>query len=622
MDVLFREVGIYRFGPFRLDPVGRTLSRDGMELRLQARVFDTLLYLVEHHDHVVEREELMGAVWRGRTVDPNNLGQAISALRKALQVGADTTQWVATAQRGYRIAVPVTFEPFDPGPGALALSPAIEQPRRRWPWAMGVALALLSTALLALLLRHRPVEPTAPFAPPPRSLAVLAFANMTGNPGQDYLADGLAEELIDSLSRIKALQVVARSSAFVFKAHPAAIGDIARALNVSAVLEGSVRGDGGRLRIAAHLVDARTGFELWGQEYDRAPGDILAVETDIGTAVAKALRAALLPDDAVQMTLGGTNDAASFDHYLRGMTEEKSGAAGARAALAEFDAAIARDPHYARAYAQRAIVLSAMAGEDDGADPAVLAATQRNAVESARRAVDLAPALGVAHAALGRVLLECAMDFRSAAAAFARAEELAPGDAEVEFQATFMQGYLGHTDAAIAAALRTIALNPLSASAYRLLAQTYEESGEFSPALATLRHAEQLDTAKGPGNAEIHTQIDFLRRDYAKVLEDAAREGDWHEPFWDAIADHALGRTAEAASSLRKLQSIAGDTAAMQYADIYAQWGQRADATHWLHEAYRLHDPGLLEIRIDRLLDPIRSTQDYKEVEAALGMPP
>jgi len=185
-----------------------------------------------------------------------------------------------------------------------------------------------------------------------------------------------------------------------------------------------------------------------------------------------------------------------------------------------------------------------------------------------------------------------------------------------------MQGYLGHAEAAIVAARRAVALDPLSPNAYRLLAQTYREKGDLATALATLRHAEQLETTPTRADAEIHAEIDLLGGNYRRLRDDAVREGSWHEPFWGAIADHALGRGDAAASDLRKLQSIAGDTAAMQYADIYAQWGQRAEALHWLHRAVALHDPGLLEIRIDPLLDPIRSTQDYKDVEAAIGMPP
>ena len=635
MDISVADKGLLAFGRFRLDPQRRVLLHNEETVKLTPKAFDTLFYLVANAGRVVEKDELLSAVWGARIVEEGNLSQTIFSIRKALQREPDADRWIVTAPgRGYRFTAEVVRANAGAWPPAATMSgstsisadkPLAPAPRRRRALAVA-CLALAATGLAAvwLLLRVPTASVTKPavFAPPPHSVAVLAFANMTGNPGQDYLADGLAEELIDALSRINALHVAARSSSFVFKLHPAPIDEVARALNVSAVLEGSVRGDNGRVRIATRLVDARTGFELWGQEYDRAPGDVLAVETDIGTEVARALRAALLPDDAAQLALGGTSDPAAFDAYLRGVTEAKIGPAHLHAALANFDAAIARDPHYARALAERAIVLARLADDDASTDPAVPAANQRNAVLSAQQAVSLAPTLGVAQAALGRALFECRMDFRGAAAAFARAEELAPGDAEVAYQASYMQADLGHADAAIAAGQRAVALDPLSARPYGVLAMDYVIKGDLTTALAVLQHAEQLVTTPNPQIAELHAQIDFLRGDYVKLRGDAAREGSWHEPFWRAIADHALGDTADATADLRKLQSIAGDSAPIEYADIYAQWGQRADALHWLHEAVRLRDPGLSEIRIDRLLDPVRATQDYKDVEAAIGMPP
>jgi serine/threonine-protein kinase len=625
MDVLVRNQGIYRFGPFRLDPVGRTLTRDGAPVPLQARLFDTLHYLVEHHDRVVEREELMQGVWRGRTVDANNLGQAISGLRKALRDGVDGTHWLATAQRGYRIAVPVAFEPFEPPPSFAALFPPVVETRRpRWPWLVGAGLAVAAivAAIAVPLLLPAPRPPEAVFAPPAHSVAVLAFANMTGDPAQAYLADGMAEELIDALSQVKALQVAARSSAFVFKNRPAAIAEIARALNVSAVLEGSVRGGGGRLRITARLVDGRTGFELWAKSFDRTAGETLAVETDIGAAVAGALRANLLPADVAQMALGGTADAAAFDDYLHGIVEERAGPDHARKAVAAYDAAIARDPQFARAFARRAIALAAVADYEAGDDAAALAATQQEAVRAAQRAVSLAPTLGAAHAALGQVLLGCRMDFRGAVAALARAEELAPGDAEVALPAADLQGELGHNDAVIAISQRIAAIDPLSPGAYQRLAQAYVQKSAWPAALGAVHRAEQLEKAPTLFDFQVHAAVDYLRGDDAAVHRDVAGDVPWHQQLWLAVADHALGHTADAMAAMNKLRSIAGDSAAFQYAEIYAQWGQRADALRWLNAAYRMHDPGLLELRADRLLDPIRSAPEYQAIEAAMGMPP
>jgi TolB-like protein/DNA-binding winged helix-turn-helix (wHTH) protein len=625
MDVLFRTQGVFRFGPFRLDPVGRILTRDGEPVPLQARLFDTLQYLAEHHERVVERDELMQAVWRGRIVDANNLGQAISGLRKALRDGADGMHWVATAQRGYRIAVPVAFEPFEQPPApdvAEATAPASRRARR--PWIVGAGSAAGVLLVVGLWLGTAPRTPppvAAPFLPPPRSVAVLAFTNMTGDPAQNYLADGMAEELIDTLSQVRALQVAARSSSFVFKSRPAAIADIARELNVSAVLEGSIRGGGGRLRIVVRLVDGRTGFELWGKSFDRAPGEALAVETEVGALVAKALHETLLPEDVGEMALGGTADAAAFDAYLRGIVAERS--AHAHEAVAAYDAALARDPLFARALARRAIALSTIAAYDvDRGGVAARDATEREAIESARRAIAIAPDLGIAHAALGSVLLECRMDFRGAAVALAQAEDLAPGDADVVREAARLQAYLGHWDAVFAAAQRRLARDPLSPGAYRALAEVYLNRAVWPMARDALRHALQLESTPTLSDTQMQAALDFLRGDYEAVRRDVAGDVAWHQQVWLAVAEHALGHLTQATAALHKLQAIGGDGMAMQYATIYAQWGQPEAALHWLDEAYRLHDPGLVEIRMDRLLDPIRSTPEYRDLEVKMGMPP
>jgi TolB-like protein len=197
------------------------------------------------------------------------------------------------------------------------------------------------------------------FAPPPHSIAVLPFVNLSGDKDQEYFSDGLTEEVLNSLAEIDGLQVAARTSAFSFKGQDNDIDTIARKLNVGAVLEGSVRRSAHTIRITVQLINAVTGFHLWSKTYDRDLGDVLKVQTDIATAVAGALRVTLLGDVAAKVELGGTRNPAAFDAYLRGAKEFGS----SPIAIAAYSEAIRLDPNYALAFAARSIALSGSAQE-------------------------------------------------------------------------------------------------------------------------------------------------------------------------------------------------------------------------------------------------------------------
>jgi TolB-like protein/DNA-binding winged helix-turn-helix (wHTH) protein len=363
MDMPLTARGVYRFDRYRLDLLRRTLWRDETAIPLQPRPFEALAYIVTHHDRVVTRGELFAALWPGRVVEDNNLGQAISTLRRILQAEAGAESLILTVPgRGYRMGVPVTLEiapDAQHGPATHALPPFA---RTRDPaWVLTTGLLVTLACLVVFIAWRRPEPAAAPaFDPPPYALAVLAFANMSGDPTDSYFSDGVADQLINTLSQIEPLEVAARTSAFSFKDGHATIGEIARRLNVASVLEGAVRRDSRHLHIDVQLIDARSGFQIWSRGYDRdrVSGDMLALQSDIATTVAGALKIKLLETDDPGRTLGGTRSAAAFDAYLRGMDEALPvDDAHDQKALAAFTEAIRLDPAYADAYAGRANVL-------------------------------------------------------------------------------------------------------------------------------------------------------------------------------------------------------------------------------------------------------------------------
>ena len=253
----------------------------------------------------------------------------------------------------------------------------------------------------------------AAFNPPPHSIAVLPFVNLSGDKDQEYFSDGLTEELLNSLAEIEGLQVAARTSAFSFKGQDNDIGTIARKLNVGAVLEGSVRRSSNTIRITAQLINAVTGFHLWSKTYDRGVGDVLKLQTEIATAVAGALKVTLLGDTSAKIELGGTHNPVAFDAYLRGAKASSSfrDTKDLPAAIAAYTEAIRLDPHYALAFAARSSAHSNVAGDAETA--AAARAGYDRAQADARQALELAPDLAQAHVALALVS-ESTLDFTKA----------------------------------------------------------------------------------------------------------------------------------------------------------------------------------------------------------------
>jgi TolB-like protein/Flp pilus assembly protein TadD len=458
------------------------------------------------------------------------------------------------------------------------------------------------------------------FAPPPHSIAVLPFVNMSGDPKQDYFSDGMSEELLNSLASVRELQVAARTSSFSFKASGTNVSDIARQLNVGAILEGSVRKDGTRVRITAQLINAVTGFHLWSQTYDRELRNVLALQTDIASAVTKALQATLLNDVSVAVELGGTHDPRAFDAYLRGKGIEETSKETSLAEIAAYDEAIRLDPAFAKAYIGKANALGHYAGSYEPA------ATARSVVEKAHtfaeKAVQLAPDLAEAHLALASSYDDGLLDFAHGKAEYERAQALAPGDAHVLRAMAAFLARLGHADQAIAIAQHAVTLDPVNALSYDQLGYVLLFGHHNREAIAAFDHALSLDP-------NIHWAHGMRGLAYLGLGEfEAAQQScttpplSWVGQLCMAIVYDKLGRKAEAQALVAQMKAESGDAMAYQYASIYAQWGDVASALDWLDTAFRLKDPGFAWLKVDALLDPLRKEPRFQAIEAKLAFPP
>jgi TolB-like protein/Flp pilus assembly protein TadD len=461
---------------------------------------------------------------------------------------------------------------------------------------------------------------TGPFAPPPHSIAVLPFVNMSGDKEQEYLSDGLTEELLNSLCEVNELQVAARTSAFSFKGKDTDIATIARKLNVGAVLEGSLRRSGNTLRITAQLIDAITGFHLWSHTYDRDLGDVLKLETEIAGAVAGALKVSLLAAEVTKIELGGTRNSAAFDAYLRGRKAQLEGHSDKdfQTAIAAYTVAIGLDPNYALAYANRSIALSAYAGEASG--PAIRESYDQ-AQSDARKAIALTPDLAEGHLALAVHLENGLLDFARATEEYERALALAPGNAGVLRAYGYFAVLMGRTDAGLAAARRAVVLDPLNGNSHISLSQALYWSRMYKESIGVSQDALLLDPedpeALVSRGLAYYALGDFeLARSSCEIKPDY-----WQSQQCLSITYHKLGRQADAEGVFAKLNASLGDGAAYQYAEIYAQWGDTSKALEGIDNAMRVRDPGVEYLKTDPLMDPLRKEPRFQAVMRQLKFP-
>jgi tetratricopeptide (TPR) repeat protein len=290
--------------------------------------------------------------------------------------------------------------------------------------------------------------------------------------------------------------------------------------------------------------------------------------------------------------------------------------------LAAFTEALVLDPNYAKAHVRRALALMLLLNSDDTTDVAALRRMQAAAQDEVERAISLAPELPDAHALLGTALVWFHFDFAHGLAEVERARTLAPNNREANLDYADMQSQIGHSHEALAAAELAASLDPLTPRTYLRLAENQEAARHFADAQATLRRGELLESAPSSDDIDEQGWLELLQGRFAAARKTCVAASDSQRIECLAIAEHALGHAKEAANWLTKLRSRLGDTGAMQYAEVYAQWGQTGDALHWLAEAYRLHDSGLPQLRADAMLDPIRDKAQFKDIEGKMHFPP
>jgi serine/threonine-protein kinase len=461
----------------------------------------------------------------------------------------------------------------------------------------------------------------AAFSPPAHSIAVLPFVNMSGDPKQEYFSDGLSEELLNALATIPDLHVAAQTSTFTFKGKGENLGVIAQKLNVGSVLEGSVRRDGLHVRITAQLIDAKTGFNLWSHTYDRDLKSVLALQTEIATAVTKALQASLLSDAATNIEIGGTAIPTAFDTYLRGRKLERDAPdrENTEARIAIFSEAIRLDPRFAKAYVVASFAQNTYAANfARGSD---VRSRFEHARKNSETAISLAPDLGDAHAARALALERGYLDFSGAQAEYERALFLSPNDSQVLMRSGKFFVSMGRVDAGLLYIRKAIALDPLNPTPYRNLTFSLTTARRYRDSIAASERTLQLV----PNDAQIVNQRGLnylLLNDLDSARKSCATEPrSWTGRLCMAVLYDRLHQRTEADAELAALEAEQGGGASYPIAEIYAQRGDTVKALDSLETAYRFPDPGILDLKVDELIDPLRKLPRFREIERKLSFP-
>jgi TolB-like protein/DNA-binding winged helix-turn-helix (wHTH) protein/Tfp pilus assembly protein PilF len=659
----------FRIRQWRVDPALNEISREGTTVQLEPRAMRVLVCLAEYAGEVVSVNQLLDIVWKDLVVTQYSVYQAIAVLRRALGDNAKSPTYIASVpRRGYRVIAPI--EPDAKTQDAVTLpaeasaggdseekpAPVTGEAQQVAPEApkagqnggrqgglryASILIALLvlagSVSWFSLRLRHehpagvstvhppdttRRAEATsAVFTPPPHSVAVLPFTNLSGDPKQEYFSDGMTEELINSLTQIDALKVTARTSSFSFKGKDADAGTVGRKLDVAAILEGSVRRSGNKVRITAQLIDTVNGFHIWAHDYDRDLDNVLVLQSEIARAVARELQAKLLGDETPKIELGGTHNPTAFDAYLRGAKayNTRADARDCQTAGAAYTEAIRLDPRYALALAARSSAHACYA-EEGASGPAVREAFDQ-AQADARRALALAPELAEGHAALGSFLATGAQDYAAASAEYRSAVTLAPGNAQVLRDSGRFEATVGHFDAGLDATHRAVVLDPLNPRSHSMHGQALRVARRYTDAVAAFTEVISLDPSDK--FAIGYRGLAYYGvGDLTSARSSCETEPDhWATQWCLAITYDKLGRRADADAMVARMKATYGDAASYQYATIYAQRGDARKSLQWLDTAVRVRDPGLLYVKNDPLIDPLRNEPRFQAIERQLKFP-
>jgi TolB-like protein/DNA-binding winged helix-turn-helix (wHTH) protein/tetratricopeptide (TPR) repeat protein len=612
------------------------VRKHGLRVKLQDQPFKVLALLMEHSGDVVTREELRQKLWPSDTFVDFDVGlnTAIKRLRDALADSAESPRYIETLPRkGYRFiaAVESTTSTLQQDLATHAQH-AAEQPVKLLPVLRPAKLWILAGALSAMLvlfvgfnigeLRQRFLRTGGTRTV--QSVAVLPLENLTGDPGQDYFADGMTEALITDLGKIGQLRVISRTSVMKYKGTKKSLREIAGELQVDALVEGTVARSGDRVRITANLIQASPEKHLWADSFERDLRDVLALQDDVSRAIANGIRVRLTRQEQARLASGRLVNPQAYEAYLEGRYFwEKLWPLGGQKAGEYFRLAIEKDPTWALPYSGLADSYSI-----PGANRPIPNEFCRKAKTAALEAVKRDDGVAETHTILADVEFWCEWDWISAAREVKRAIELNPSFARAHSSYGRYLLTMGPTDEGLAETKRAVELDPLSLQIrwdrWLLLYMV----GQYDEASEQCRKMQELEPNLDLGHiycGDVYVQkgklvegIQELEKAVA-LSEGSTPRGLAHLGYAYAVA----GRKNDAESMLTKLNELSNKQHVHPdlVAGVYAGLGQKEQAFEWLEKAYQVHARDLLELKYDPHFTNLRSDRRFTELVRRIGLP-
>jgi TolB-like protein/DNA-binding winged helix-turn-helix (wHTH) protein/Tfp pilus assembly protein PilF len=650
---------IVRFGVFEADLKACELRKHGFRLKLAEQPFQVLAMLLERPGGTVTREELRDRLWPGDTfVDfDHGLNNAVMRVREVLLDSSDHPRYVETVpRRGYRFVAPVedvpgpsvapatheaehpsSTDPFSMESNASVSAPIVDHPlwwtgAGRWIGApRGAAVALVALAgLLALLAfaLHSVRNGAAGKNNLTRStsLVVLPLENLSGEKDQDYFADGMTDELIANLAKIRSLHVISRSTAMAYKGTRKPLSEIARELNVDAVVEGTVMRVGSRVRITAELVQVSTDHHLWADTYESQMGDVLALQNRVSSAIVNEIRINLTPEERERLAKTPAVAPEAYENYLKGLYYwNKRSDENLTRAIGYFERATNLDPQYALAYAGLSDCYAIISAEIFGTMPASEAAPKAKA--AALRALDLDPTLAEAQTSLATAKFNSDWDWSGASEGFERAIGLNPSYATAYQRYSLYLIAMGRVQDSFAQIQKARELDPLSLSINFSLGWRLYMARQYDAAIAQLKDTLEMDPSYELPHLVVGQAYE-QKGNYALAIPElkTAVELSHGTPLMVSALAHAYacsGNRAQAERLLAELQRESRKQYVSPYyfALVYVGLGRNEQALDWLEQAFADRSNGLVFLKVEPELDQLRLNPRFIALQKKLGFP-
>jgi TolB-like protein/DNA-binding winged helix-turn-helix (wHTH) protein/Tfp pilus assembly protein PilF len=634
-----------RIGAWRVEAAREQISKDGTTVKLERRSMQLLLCLAEQPGQILSVEELLDRVWAGVVVTPDSVYHAVASLRRILGDDANEPTYITNIpRRGYRLVAPVApwVDPLETAVDNLPIAAIESTPAfpagvkirpRSWWVAIGTFLALI-LALGFLVIETRwplktvmektqsaPVVRAAPPAQskfPAKSIAVLPFVDLSEKKDQQYFADGMAEEIIDRLVQVPDLRVPARTSSFYFKDKSSNVADIAVALGVANVLEGSVRSSGKRVRVIAQLVRADDGYQVWSQSYDRELRDIFEVQDEIATAIATALQISLA-GGPLSRERGGTRNLNAYQLYLRSQSSvtADSTTATIKSAQGLLRQAIKLDPNFGLAWTLLASMSVPLVDDGDLSPVKGYEEAQRLAMH----AIEISPGVAEPHALLAYLYRTRDWDWTAARTELRLALNADPADPVSLMLDGLLSMTLGQHEKAEHQLRAAVERDPLFNYANFNLGNALYLQGRYSEAETIFRRL--LDISPRFKWTRPYLAKTLLAQGKSRAALDALQpmELDASKLDYLSVVLLANGRTPDAEAALHMLIAQHAATDASCIAMTYAYRNEKQLALQWLERAYAQRDAGLMEMVGEPLLKNISAEPRFHAILRAMNLP-